>query len=308
MRLDQLLVARGLAETRQKAQGLIMAGCVTVGGRTVTKPGFPVAADAPVEVRGQPHPYVSRGGVKLAHALDVFGLSVDGLVCMDVGASTGGFTDCLLQRGARRVYAVDVGYGQLHWRLRQDERVVVMERTNARYLTPADVPEPMDFFTVDVSFISLRVVLPALRALARPGARGVALVKPQFEAGRDQVGKGGVVRDPRVHRQVLLGLIGWMPGAGFEPMGVTYSPIRGPKGNAEFFVAFRIDAGAGEPGAAPAGTEQSGGKPLAAGEPEGAPAAAGGLGAPAGGGPGSPAGPDWEEQVDAAVTAAEAVE
>lgn len=295
VRLDVLLVDRGWFASRNQARAAILAGQVRVDDQVVTKAGTAVPLDARITVLRPESRYVSRGGLKLEHALRAFQLSdaLHGAVCADIGASTGGFTDCLLQHGARRVYAIDVGYGQLAWRLRTDPRVVVMERTNARYLTPADVPEPIDFFTVDVSFISLRVVLPALRALARPGARGVALVKPQFEAGREQVGKGGVVRDPRVHRQVLLGLIRWMPEAGFQPIGVTFSPIRGPKGNAEFFIAFRIDAGAGEPGTAPQGAV-----PDAAVEP----------GAPGGGVPGSPAEGNWEDQVDAAVRAAASVE
>lgn len=267
VRLDQLLVQLGLVPTRQRAQAAIMAGHVYVDGRRVDKPGTPVDPEARVEVRGEPIPYVSRGGLKLAHALDAFGLEVAGRVCMDVGASTGGFTDCLLQRGAARVYAVDVGYGQLDWRLRQDERVVVMERTNVRHLTPADIPEPVEILVIDVSFISLRLVLPPLLPLLAPGGWVVALVKPQFEAGRQHVGKGGVVRDPRVHRQVLSDLIRWLPTAGWQPRRLTASPIRGPKGNVEFFLALQ----AKKPGEVPG------------------PGAAGGLD------PSSPQ--DWDEEV-----------
>lgn len=224
-----------------------MAGHVYVDGKRVDKAGFPVPDGAVIEVRDDPLPYVSRGGLKLAHALDVFGLDVTGLVGMDVGASTGGFTDCLLQRGAARVYAVDVGYGQLHWRLRQDPRVVVMERVNARYLTPDDVPEPLDFVTIDVSFISLRLILPPVGALLNQGGWGVALVKPQFEAGREDVGKGGVVRDPRVHRRVLLDLLHQWPAPELMPAGLTASPIAGPKGNREFLLVFRRQEGDGNP-------------------------------------------------------------
>jgi len=238
-RLDHVLVQQGWFASRQRAQAAIMAGCVYVDGKRVDKAGFLVPPGAVIEVREDPVPFVSRGGLKLAHALDVFGLDVAGLVGMDVGASTGGFTDCLLQRGAARVYAVDVGYGQLHWRLRQDPRVVVMERVNARYLTPADIPEPLDFVVIDVSFISLRLILPPVGALLKPGGWGVALVKPQFEAGREDVGKGGVVREPRVHVRVLLDLLHQWPAPQLTPVGLTASPIAGPKGNREFLLVFR---------------------------------------------------------------------
>lgn len=237
-RLDVYLVQAGLAPTRERARAAIMAGHVYVAGRRVDKAGYRVEPEQTVEVRADPLPFVSRGGLKLAKALDEFALSVKDLVCMDIGASTGGFTDCLLQRGARRVYAVDVGYGQLDWRLRADPRVVVLERTNARYLTSQHVPEKIEFLTVDVSFISLRKVLEPVRALLAEHARGVALVKPQFEAGRRDVGKGGVVRDSRVHVRVLLEVLAWLPEVGFRPLGVTFSPIRGPRGNLEFLVAF----------------------------------------------------------------------
>ncbi len=237
-RLDLLLVQRGLAESRTQAQRLIMAGEVTVDGQVVTKPGTRVAVKAHVEVR-QPLPYVSRGGLKLAAALDEFGLNPAGRVAADVGASTGGFTDVLLQRGARRVYAIDVGYGQLAWKLRQDPRVVVMERTNARYLE--SLPEPVDLVTIDASFISLRLLLPAVRKWLRPGGDVIALVKPQFEAGREQVGKGGVVRNPAVHRQVLRDLATWARERGWRVAGVTVSPLRGPAGNVEFFLWLSLN-------------------------------------------------------------------
>ena len=232
-RLDVLLVERGLAETREKAQALIIAGEVTVGGRLVDKPGTAVPEESTITV-GRGLPYVSRGGLKLEHALTAFGLSVAGMRAVDVGASTGGFTDCLLQRGAARVYAVDVGYGQLDWRLRNDPRVVISERTNVRYLT--SLPETVDLATVDVSFISLTLVLPAVVRLLSPEGLVVALVKPQFEAGRQQVGKGGVVLDPEIHKQVLRRLMEWAQREGWVARGLTPSPVLGPAGNREFFL------------------------------------------------------------------------
>lgn len=232
-RLDVLIVDKGLAETREKAQALIIAGEVTVGGRVIDKSGTAVPEESPIAVT-QGLPYVSRGGLKLAHALTAFGLDVAGARAVDIGASTGGFTDCLLQCGALRVYAVDVGYGQLDWRLRQDPRVVVSERTNARYL--ASLPETVDLATVDVSFISLTLVLPAIARLLSPNGLVVALVKPQFEARRQQVGKGGVVRDPEVHKQVLRRLLEWAQREGWAARGVTSSPLLGPAGNREFFL------------------------------------------------------------------------
>lgn len=238
-RLDLLLVELGLAESRQRAQRLIMAGQVLVDGQVVDKPGTRVAAEGPVEVtRGLP--YVSRGGLKLAAALDAFDLSVAGWVAADVGASTGGFTDCLLQRGAARVYAIDVGYGQLAWKLRQDERVVVMDRTNVRYVEK--LPEEIDLATIDTSFISLKLVLPAARRWLRPGGHIVSLIKPQFEAGREKVGKGGVVRDPEVHRAVLVDLLAWGEAQGMGPQGLIRSPIVGPAGNVEFLAHWRPGA------------------------------------------------------------------
>jgi 23S rRNA (cytidine1920-2'-O)/16S rRNA (cytidine1409-2'-O)-methyltransferase len=232
-RLDVALVARGLAESREKAQSLIVAGLVAVDGRPAQKSAEPVGPDAVLTVETSDG-FVSRGGEKLDHALATFGVDVDGLVCLDAGASTGGFTDVLLRRGARRVYAVDVGHGQLDWRLRGDARVVVMERTNVRTLET--LPEPVDVAVADVSFISLRLVLPTIARLARPGAPIVALVKPQFEAGKDQVPRGGVVRDPAVHRRVLVDVWAWALANSLTPRGLTPSPIRGPAGNVEFLL------------------------------------------------------------------------
>ena len=231
VRLDMLLVERGLAESRERAQALILAGEVSVADRPATKPGQLVPADAAISVR-QPLPYVSRGGLKLERALDAFGLDVTGLVVLDVGASTGGFTDCLLKRGARRVYAVDVGFGQLDWRLRRDPRVVVMEKTNVRHLEA--LPEAPDAAVADVSFISLTLALAPVVALLKPSGWIVALIKPQFEAGKEQVSRGGVVRDPAVHRVVLLKVLEWGASAGLFARGAVPSPIKGPAGNVEF--------------------------------------------------------------------------
>ena len=234
-RLDVALVERGLATSREKAQAVVLAGQVTVDGRLAHKPSEAVTSDAAVVVAPSgSEELASRGGHKLAHALDRFGLPVDGRVCLDAGASTGGFTDVLLRRGAARVYAVDVGRGQLDWRLRTDPRVVVRERTNVRYLD--SLPEPIDLVVIDVSFISLRLVLPPIGRLLRPGAPVVALVKPQFEAGKGQVGRGGVVRDERLHRRILVELWRWAGEHGFVPRGLTASPIRGPAGNVEFLL------------------------------------------------------------------------
>jgi 23S rRNA (cytidine1920-2'-O)/16S rRNA (cytidine1409-2'-O)-methyltransferase len=236
-RLDQALVARGLAETRSKAQALILAGLVYSGERRLDKPGEPVAADLQLEVRGKPHPWVSRGGIKLAHGLAHFGYDPAGRVALDIGASTGGFTDVLLQHGAAKVYAVDVGHGQLDWRLRNDPRVVVLERTNARHLSAEQVPEAAGAVVCDASFIGLETVLPAPLSLAAPGAFCVALIKPQFEVGKGRVGKGGVVRDPDLHREVCDRIAAWfaaMPGWSVD--GVDRSPITGPEGNVEFLI------------------------------------------------------------------------
>jgi len=240
-RLDQLLVDRGLVESRTRAQALVMAGLVFSGERRLDKPGQRLTEDVALEVRGQEHPWVSRGGLKLVAGLDAFGLDPAGAVAVDVGASTGGFTDVLLTRGAAKVYAVDVGYGQLAHKLRIDPRVVVMERTNARYLTAEEIVEPVDLVVCDASFIGLRTVLPGALALLRPGGHLVALIKPQFEVGKARVGKGGVVRDPALHAEVCETITGWLSGlSGWEVLGVTDSPITGPEGNREFLVGGRF--------------------------------------------------------------------
>jgi 23S rRNA (cytidine1920-2'-O)/16S rRNA (cytidine1409-2'-O)-methyltransferase len=237
-RADILLVERGLADSRARAQALILAGKVFSGETRIAKAGDLLAEDTPIALRGQDHPWVSRGGIKLAHALAQFGLDPAGRVAIDVGASTGGFTDVLLHHGAARVHAVDVGHGQLDWKLRQDPRVVVLERTNARYLDAAQVPEPVGVVVCDASFIGLRTVLPAALALAAPGAWAVALIKPQFEAGPDRVGKGGVVRDPAVHAEVCATIRDWWAALpGWRVLGVAPSPITGPEGNREFLIA-----------------------------------------------------------------------
>ena len=235
-RADQALVERGLVESRSKAQALIMAGLVFAGERKVAKAGEMIAADAILDVRGKDHPWVSRGGLKLDHGLTHFAIDVTGGTALDIGSSTGGFTDVLLSRGAARVYAVDVGTNQLAWKLRQDPRVVVMEQTNARHLTPEQVPEPVDIVVCDASFISLAKVIEAPLRFARPGAWAVLLVKPQFEAGREEVGKGGVVRDPAVHDRVCAAAAEWIASQGWRILGVTPSPITGPEGNVEFLL------------------------------------------------------------------------
>ena len=241
-RLDRLLVERGLAENRTRAQALVMAGRVYGGDKRLDKPGMSVAADAPLAVRGPDHPWASRGGVKLAHGLDHFHIDPAGLVCLDVGASTGGFTDVLLGLGAARVYAVDVGHGQLAWRLREDDRVVVLERTNVRALTPELIPETPGLIVCDMSFIGLRTALPRALDLAPPGAHLVALIKPQFEVGKGRVGKGGVVRDPALHREVTEKIRAWIEGRpGWSVRGVTESPIEGADGNREFLIAARLE-------------------------------------------------------------------
>lgn len=244
LRLDQALVERGLAESRTKAQAAIMAGLVFSGEKRLDKPGLSVAADAPLELRGKPHPWVSRGGVKLAHALQHFGLDPRDRVCIDVGASTGGFTDVLLQHGAAKVYAVDVGEGQLDWKLRNDSRVVVLEKTNARHLDAALISDPIDCVVCDASFIGLQIVLPAALTLARPGAWAVALIKPQFEVGRERVGKGGVVRDPALHEEVCARIRDWWDALpGWRVIGIEPSPILGPEGNREFLIAAEKEIG-----------------------------------------------------------------
>lgn len=247
LRLDVLLVRRGLFPSRERAQAAIMAARVLVDGVTETRAGHLVAADCRVDLRADEIPYVSRGGLKLEKALDAFAIDPSGEVALDVGASTGGFTDCLLQRGARRVYAVDVGYGQLAWKLRQDPRVVVIERTNARYLSRAQVPEAVDLASIDVSFISLEKVLPAVIGLLAPGGRVITLIKPQFEAGPEHVGKKGVVRDPVVHRAVLERVLAAAAALGLAPCGLTYSPVRGEEGNIEFLACWRTGAPATPP-------------------------------------------------------------
>lgn len=247
MRLDLLLVERGLEESRQRAQAVIMSGVVYVDGRKADKPGMAVPAAAAVEVRGDKLPYVSRGGLKLEKAMKAFPIHLEGIVCADIGASTGGFTDCMLQNGAAKVYAVDVGRGQLAWKLRSDPRVVCLERTNARYLSREQVPEELAFASVDVSFISLKLILPPLAALLAEGGQVVSLVKPQFEAGREKVGKKGVVRDPAVHLEVLERYLDHAGEAGLTVRGLTYSPIRGPEGNIEYLGFLQKGGGVAEP-------------------------------------------------------------
>ncbi len=240
-RLDLLLVDRGLAEGRAKAAALILAGKVYAGDRRLTKAGERIDPETALAVRGKDHPWVSRGGVKLAHGLDHFALDPAGKVALDIGASTGGFTDVLLSRGARKVYAVDVGHGQLDWRLRNDHRVRVLERINARHLSTEQVPEPVDLIVCDVSFIGLETVLPAPLTLAAPGGGLLALIKPQFEVGRGRVGKGGVVRDPALQAEVTARIADWLGARpGWSVLGVTESPIKGPRGNLEFLIAARL--------------------------------------------------------------------
>ena len=240
MRADQVLVDRGLAASRARAQALILAGKVFSGERRIAKAGDMIASHVPLEVRGQDHPWVSRGGLKLEHALRHFALSPAGRICLDVGASTGGFTDVLLAHGAARVHAVDVGHGQLAWRLRSDQRVMVHERTNARYLTSQSIADPIAALVCDASFIGLETLLPAPLDLCAPGAWAVALIKPQFEAGAAAVGSRGVVRDPAVHRAVCDRISNWWQGrAGWRVLGITESPITGPEGNREFLIAAK---------------------------------------------------------------------
>ena len=236
-RADQLLVDRGLAESRTRAQSLIMAGLVFAGDRKIEKPGQSLPGDTLLDVRGRDHPWVSRGGIKLAHGLDHFGWEVGGAVAIDVGSSTGGFTDVLLSRGAARVYAVDSGTNQLAWKLRQDDRVIVHEQTSARILTTAHIPEPIDLVVCDASFIGLAKVLEVPLGFVRAGGRAMALVKPQFEAGRGEVGKGGVVRDPAIHARVCTEVADWFTAGGWQVEGVVESPITGPEGNVEFLLA-----------------------------------------------------------------------
>jgi len=242
IRLDMALVERGLAETRAAAQRLVMAGLVFSGERRLDKPGHAIAADMPIEVRGQPHPYVSRGGLKLEKALDHFAIPVAGRVALDVGASTGGFTDCLLQRGAAKVYAIDVGTNQLAWKLRTDPRVISREKTNIREVTREQAPEPIDLIVCDASFIGLRTALPAALALTAPGAHLVALIKPQFEVGKGRVGKGGIVREPALHAEVCATISEWLANQpGWRVLGITESPIEGADGNKEFLIAAKLE-------------------------------------------------------------------
>ena len=239
-RLDVLLVKKGLAPSREKAKAVIMAGSVYVDGQKEDKAGSVFDEEsAQIEVRGHVLPYVSRGGLKLEKALKVFPITLTGKICMDIGASTGGFTDCMLQNGAAKVYSVDVGYGQLDWKLRQDERVVCMEKTNFRYMTPEDIPDVLDFASVDVSFISLDKILTPAYALLKEQGEMVALIKPQFEAGREKVGKKGVVRDPKVHEEVISRIVRHADEVSFEVLDLSYSPIRGPEGNIEYLIHLR---------------------------------------------------------------------
>ena len=240
-RLDVLLVERGLAETRTKAQAVIMSGLVYVAGQKADKPGMSFEENSEIEVRGATCPYVSRGGLKLEKALRDFGVDPTGYVCSDSGASTGGFTDCLLQQGAKKVFAIDVGYGQLDWKIRSDPRVVVMERTNVRYVTPEQLGEPLDLSVVDVSFISLRIVLPVIKTfLKETSGQVLCLIKPQFEAGKEKVGKKGVVRDPAVHKEVLDDFVALTKEIDFKILGLTFSPVKGPEGNIEFLAHLSL--------------------------------------------------------------------
>ena len=239
IRLDQLVFDKGYAPSREKARALIMSGCVFLDGQRADKPGQQVSPDADPEVRSHELPFVSRGGYKLDKAIRVFGIDPTGKTCIDCGASTGGFTDVLLQHGAAKVYAVDVGYGQLAWKLREDPRVICLERTNLRYVTEEQIPEKLDLAVCDVSFISLRLVMPAVAKLLKPGAEIMCLIKPQFEAGRELVGKKGVVRDSAVHEQVIRGILDFMPTIGFSVCALDYSPITGPEGNIEFLLYMK---------------------------------------------------------------------
>lgn len=240
-RLDVLLTEQMYADTRSKAQAIIMAGQVYVNGQKADKPGTAYEETVQIEVRGVTCPYVSRGGLKLEKALRDFGVKPEGYVCSDSGASTGGFTDCLLQQGAKKVFAIDVGYGQLDWKIRSDERVVVMERTNIRYVTPEDLGEPLDLSVIDVSFISLKIVLPAIKALLKPTGQVLCLIKPQFEAGKEKVGKKGVVREPEIHKEVLDSFVETAGELGFTILGLTFSPVKGPEGNIEFLGHLTLD-------------------------------------------------------------------
>lgn len=250
MRLDVKMVECGLAQSREKARAFIMAGVVTVDGTRVDKPGYEVQDHMEIAVKEDPIPFVSRGGLKLDQAIRVFELNVNGLVAADIGASTGGFTDCMLQQGARSVYAIDVGYGQLDWKLRNDPRVIVMERTNARNMQPDWFEQALEFASIDVSFISLRHILPPLLQCLKPGARVVALIKPQFEAGRAQVGKNGVVRSASIHTEVCTSIVEFAYACGYSVCGLYHSPVKGPKGNIEFLLLLQNE-GEQESGSCP---------------------------------------------------------
>ena len=242
-RLDVLLVEQGYADSRTKAQAIIMSGQVYVAGQKADKPGTSFEESVAIEVRGAACPYVSRGGLKLEKALRDFGVNPEGYVCSDSGASTGGFTDCLLQQGAKKVFAIDVGYGQLDWKIRSDPRVVVMERTNVRYVTPEQLGEPLDLSVIDVSFISLRIVLPVIKTFLKPTGQVLCLIKPQFEAGKEKVGKKGVVREPETHKQVLDDFVELTKQLDFHIQGLTFSPVKGPEGNIEFLAHLSLADG-----------------------------------------------------------------
>ena len=247
VRLDQLVYELGFTDSRERAKTTVMSGIVFVNGQRADKPGMPVAPDAKIEVHGDALPFVSRGGFKLDKALKVFPVDPAGKVCIDCGASTGGFTDVLLQHGAAKVYAVDVGYGQLAWKLRNDDRVINLERTNLRYVTSEQIPELMDLAVMDVSFISIKLVLPAVKALLKPDADLICLIKPQFEAGREEVGKKGVVRDRTVHEHVIHGILDFAPEIGLTVMGLDFSPIKGPEGNIEYICHMKNCAAEASP-------------------------------------------------------------
>ena len=244
-RLDVLLVEQGYADNRTKAQAIIMSGMVYVNGQKADKPGTSYEETVDIEVRGAACPYVSRGGLKLEKALRAFGVKPEGYVCSDSGASTGGFTDCLLQQGAKKVFAIDVGYGQLDWKIRSDPRVVVMERTNIRYVTPEQLGEKLDLSVIDVSFISLKIVLPVVKTFLKESGQVICLIKPQFEAGKEKVGKKGVVRDPETHKEVLDNFLTLATKTGFSVLGLTFSPVKGPEGNIEFLAHLTCESVAG---------------------------------------------------------------
>lgn len=238
-RLDVLLFERGFAESREKAKAVIMSGIVYVDNQKSDKPGTCYPSDCKLEVRGSTLKYVSRGGLKLEKAIDVFGIDLNGFTTMDIGASHGGFTDCMLQNGAEKVYSIDVGYGQLVWKLRNDARVVNLERTNFRYVTDEQITDPIDFFSVDVSFISLKLILPVARRFLKDNCTAVCLIKPQFEAGKENVGKKGVVRDPKIHKEVIESIISFVLENGFSVLGLDFSPIKGPEGNIEYLLYIK---------------------------------------------------------------------